>query len=157
MTETPDITKTGLRSRLAREMAMQLVFVCDAEGRLRDEDAEAVTGHTALEFKGGPKELHDARRRAVAAAKGVWEQWDQINDMLTRLAPQWPPHRMAASDRAVLRLAVWELNNTPTPGKAVIDEAIEVAKKFGTKDSFRFVNGMLDTVLKERDALLAGV
>ena len=155
--ESLDITQSGLRTRLAREMAMQLVFVCDADGRLRDEAAEAVTSHAAADYEGDAATLHEARRRAVAAAKGVWSQWDEITATLARLAPQWPPHRMAASDRAVLRLAVWELLNTGAPAKAIIDEAIEVAKKYGTGDSYRFVNGILDAVLKEREALLAGL
>ena len=79
-------------------------------------------------------EAHAARRRAVAAARGVWEQWEFINMTLERIAPQWPPRRMPAADRAILRLATWELQNTPTPPKVVIDEAIELAREFSTAD-----------------------
>ena len=160
-TTTDDITRTGLKSRLAREMAMQIVFVLDAEGRPREGLAEAVTSeaaarHTAEQGTGADAQrtLHEARRRAAAAAQGVWSQWNDLTSQLERLAPQWPPKRMPATDRAILRLATWELLNTPAPPKAVIDEAIELAKRFGTADSYRFVNGVLDAVLKERDALL---
>ena len=64
---------------------------------------------------------------------------------------------MPAADRATLRLGVWELQNTPTPPKVVINEAIELAKEYGTADSARFVNGVLDAVLKEREELTGGL
>jgi len=57
-------------------------------------------------------------------------------------------------DRNLLRLAVWELTNTDTPPKVVIDEAIELAKEFSTEQSPAFINGVLDAVLKERQGLL---
>ncbi len=74
---------------------------------------------------------------------------------LRRSAPQWPPRRQPAVDRSLLRLAVWELTNTQTPPKVVIDEAIELAKHFSTGQSPAFVNGVLDAVLKEHRGLIA--
>ena len=74
--------------------------------------------------------------------------------MLARIAPQWPPKRMPAVDRAILRLGAWEILNTPVPPKVAIDEAIEISRAFSTSDSPRFVNGVLDAVLKEREAML---
>ena len=153
-----DVTQTGLKSRLARRLAMQVLFVWDAAGRPDDAAAEHVTADATFEIdpsdRAAMKEAHDARRRAVAAARGVWAQWDPINEALERIAPQWPPRRMPGVDRAILRLAVWELQNTPTPPKVVIDEAIELARDFSTADSPRFVNGVLDKVLREREELL---
>jgi N utilization substance protein B len=64
---------------------------------------------------------------------------------------------MPAVDRAILRLGIWELANTPTPPAVVIDEAIELAREFSTSDSPKFVNGVLDKVLKEREALIGGL
>lgn len=153
-----DITETGLENRLARRLAMQLVFVWDADNRPSDEAAEAVTADATRDVNPNDRramaEAHAARRRAVAAAKRVWEQWDYLTQTLERLAPQWPPKRMPAVDRAILRLATWELLNTPTPPKVVIDEAIELSRAYSTADSPRFVNGVLDAILKEREALL---
>ncbi len=156
-----DITRTGLQSRLARRLAMQVVFVIDVAGQPDDATAERVTADATRDVDpndlAAMTEAHAARRRAVAASRGVWEQWDYLNESLERIAPQWPPKRMPASDRAVLRVAAWELMNTPTPPKVVIDEAIELARAFGTADSPRFVNGVLDALLKEREALTQGL
>ncbi len=153
-----DITQTGLKSRLARRLAMQVLFVWDAAGRPDDAEAEHVTAEATRGVDPndarGMREAHESRQRAVAAARGVWGQWEWINESLERIAPQWPPRRMPAVDRAILRLAAWELTNTPTPPKVVIDEAIELAREFSTADSPRFVNGVLDRVLREREELL---
>ena len=159
MTETSDITQTGLENRLARRLAMQLVFVHDANNRPPDHAAaESITSDATAGVDpndaAAMNEAHAARRRAVAAAKGVWEQWDCVTKMLERLAPQWPPKRMPAVDRAILRLGAWELLNTPTPPKVVIDEAIELSREFSTADSPAFVNGLLDAILKEREATI---
>ena len=156
-----DITQTGLKTRLARRLAMQVLFVWDAAGRPSDEEAEHVTREATIDVDpndaGAVAEAHAARQRALAAARGVWAQWEWINATLERIAPQWPPKRMPAVDRALLRLATWELNNTPTPPKVVIDEAIELSRAFSTADSPRFVNGVLDKVLKERQELTGGL
>lgn len=156
-----DITQTGLKDRQARRLAMQVVFVWDIERRPEDLAAEHVTAEATQGLDpndaAAVSRAHDARRRAVAAARGVWQQLESIDAMLVRLAPQWPPHRMPAVDRAILRLAIWELQNTPTPPKVVIDEAIEMSRAFSTKDSPRFVNGVLDKVLKEREELTDGL
>ena len=156
-----DITQTGLKDRLTRRLAMQVVFVWDVAGRPDDWEAEHVTADATSGVDpndpAAMKRAHEARRRAVQAARGVWQQWEFINQALERIAPQWPPRRMPAADRAILRLAVWELQNTPTPPKVVIDEAIELSKAFSTADSAGFVNGVLDKVLKERQELTGGL
>jgi transcription antitermination protein NusB len=59
-------------------------------------------------------------------------------------------------DRNLIRLAVWEMTNTATPPKVIIDEAIELAKQFSTEQSAAFVNGVLDSVLKEHEKLTEG-
>ena len=156
------ITETGLRDRLARRLAMQLVFVADAQDRPPSrEQAERLTADATrgidVDDPRAMQAAQSARRRAIAAAEGVWGQWGEITATLSRLAPQWPPPRMPAVDRATLRLGVWELLNTPTPAKVVIDEAIEIAREYSTSDSPRFVNGVLDAVLKEREAALGGL
>ena len=115
-----------------------------SENATRDMDAAS---ESAL------REAHEARQRARGAAQSAWEQRPSIDELLERIAPQWPPRRMPAVDRAILRLATWELHNTPTPPRVVLDEAIELAKEFSTADSPRFVNGVLDAVLQERREL----
>lgn len=97
----------------------------------------------------------EIRRLALEWASGAWEQREISDIRIERLAPQWPPRRQPAVDRNLLRLAVWEMTNTQTPPKVVLDEAIEMAKHFSTEQSASFVNGVLDAVLKEHQTLTA--
>lgn len=126
-------------------MAMQVLFLWDTQGTADEQAARQVT--------------HDAsddpvlRQRAIDMATAAWEQRDAADRWVSRLAPQWPPNRQPAVDRAILRLAIWELINTATPPKVVLDEAIELAKGYSTELSARFVNGVLDAVLREHKAL----
>lgn len=86
----------------------------------------------------------DALVNLVLAAK------DEIDEKLSSLVENYAPERIDPVDRAVLRLATYELLKTETPSKVIINEAIEIAKRFGTTDSQRFVNGLLDSVAKSR-------
>ena len=127
---------------------MQTLFLWDAAGGPDMEVArQLVTDGT---------EDHDVRRAAVDMANGTWGQREQIDAWVERLAPQWPPRRQPGVDRNLIRLAVWELTNTDTPPKVVLDEAIELAKEFSTEQSPAFVNGVLDSILKEKRALAEG-
>jgi N utilization substance protein B len=72
----------------------------------------------------------------------------EIDEKLSALVENYSPERIDPVDRAVLRLGTYELLKTDTPNKVIINEAIELAKRFGTTDSNRFVNGMLDSVAK---------
>jgi N utilization substance protein B len=96
------------------------------------------------------------RSAALAWATAAWEQREICDTRIERLAPQWPPPRQPGVDRNILRLAVWEMTNSPTPPKVVLDEAIELAKQFSTEQSAAFVNGVLDAVLREHRALTEG-
>jgi N utilization substance protein B len=84
----------------------------------------------------------DALVDAVIACK------PEIDEKLSALVENYSPERIDPVDRAVLRLGTYELLKTDTPNKVIINEAIELAKRFGTTDSNRFVNGMLDSVAK---------
>src|SRR4051812_43312914 len=110
--------------RKARETAMQILFAWDAHGSKHDEMARQIT-HDVSDDPA-------ARQRAVEMATGAWDQREQIDAQVERLAPQWPPRRQPGVDRSLIRLAVWELTNTNTPPKVVIDEAIEMGKEFST-------------------------
>jgi len=132
--------------RKTRELALQALFAADAQQDASPDLAREV----ALGGAAGDAELV---RRAVQWATGAWEQRRQADEWVTRLAPQWPTHRQPAVDRAILRLAVWELTHTDSPPKVVIDEAIELAKGFSTEHSPSFVNGVLDAIFKEIEKL----
>ncbi len=124
---------------------MQVLFLWDVQGA---EDTEAA--RTVLGQGGDGPGLQQA---ALDAARGAWEQRETIDGRLERVAPQWPPRRQPGVDRGILRLAVWEITNTHTPPKVVIDEAIELAKAFSTEQSPAFINGVLDAILKEHQKL----
>lgn len=125
----------------ARELALQVLFAWDAQdfasAELANEMTLTVTRDLLLVHK------------VVGMAQKAWDVRKQADEWTTRLAPQWPSHRQPGVDRNILRLAIYEMTNTDTPPKVVIDEAIELAKEYSTANSPAFVNGVLDAVMKE--------
>ena len=93
--------------------------------------------------------------RALALAVAAFENRSDSDQRMTELAPDWPTHRQAAVDRAILRLAHYEMMSGQTPPKVVVNEAVELAKRFSTERSPSFVNALLDKVLK--DVLAAAI
>jgi N utilization substance protein B len=136
-----------LNRRKIREIAMQILFLWDTQQERQAESAERVAADATEDV--------ETRRQAIEMAEGTWTQRETIDAWIERLAPQWPPRRQPAVDRSLIRLAVWELTQTVTPPKVVIDEAIELAKQFSTEQSGAFVNGVLDAVLKENEKKVA--
>ena len=78
---------------------------------------------------------------------GVRQHRNEVDAMLEQTAANWSLKRMAATDRSVLRLGAYELLHGDTPSHAAIDEAVELAKRFGSAQSAQFVNGILDKVM----------
>lgn len=84
---------------------------------------------------------------------GVLQHKEQLDDLIATYAPEWPIDQMAIIDRNVLRIALFEfLIEGGTPPKVAINEAVELAKRFGSDSSSRFVNGVLGTLLSEHGA-----
>lgn len=138
---------------------MRLLYLWDAVGEPDQEQADAALrlktdDEAGLEVEGeaGAK----LRSLAVEMARLAWEARDVSDRRLEFHAPAWPVRRQPATDRAILRLAVWELGSGRVPPKVVIDEAVELAKQYGTSDSPAFVNGVLDAIYRENEALRAG-
>lgn len=134
----------GTRRR-ARELALQLLY----QFELTDAAPE--------EMQAGFEEWRNAsdsvREFADNLLRGTLERLAKIDEELGHQTTHWRLERLAAVDRNILRLAMFELIfESETPHAVVIDEAIEIAKKFGTKDSGRFVNGVLDGFVKRRAA-----
>lgn len=125
---------------------MQVMFLWDTTG-----DADALL---SAEVQADDKHIdEDTRQLGLKMATDAWSARDVADTWIERLAPQWPPKRQPGVDRSILRLAVWELTASDTPPKVVIDSAIELAKSFSTEQSPAFVNGVLDSVLKEMNQL----
>jgi transcription antitermination protein NusB len=134
------------KKRKVRELAMQTLFVWDT-----NNSSDAALAEQVIHDGSDDAEV---RRQALQWATAAWEQRQLTDGRVERLAPQWPVRRQPGVDRALLRLATWELTRGETPPKVVIDEAIELAKQFSTEQSAAFVNGVLDAVLKENQALV---
>jgi transcription antitermination protein NusB len=129
------------RSR-AREVALQLLF---------QHDVNANVPRAAIEqFAHGRLGNAEAETFCLSLYDGVARHLANIDARLTAASENWKLHRMAASDRNVLRLGTYEIVHAaePTPGPVALDEAIELARRYGSKDSPAFVNGVLDKVYR---------
>jgi len=132
----------GLR-RQARELALQLLY----QNELTGADPEEMQTHS--EAWSGASD--DVRAFADVLLRGVIEHLETIDDKLSRQTAHWRLERLATVDRNILRVAMYELMfREDTPQAVVIDEAIEIAKRFGAEESARFVNGVLDGFIKQR-------
>lgn len=93
---------------------------------------------------------------AQALLKGTLQHLEALDRLIQRIAPEWPIEQMAPIDRNILRLAAYEILHEPgTPPKVAINEAVEIAKLFGSDSSSRFVNGVLGTLFAQRQDILA--
>ena len=95
-------------------------------------------------------ESYTKQSKIPELAKEIKTCEKDIDKEITKAAPQWPLDKLNRIDLAILRLAVYELSNSKTPPKVVIDEAVELAKEFGAESTSSFVNGVLGTIYKSR-------
>lgn len=131
----------------ARIVAMQVLYELDVTDHVLEP-----TLQRRLDDESLPTE---AAEFAQHVARGAWERRAYLDEVIEQAAPNWPLYQMPAIEKAILRLAIWELllNKTePAPAKAAINEAVELAKHFGGDNSGRFVNGVLGTVVTQRQA-----
>ena len=146
------------KRRRAREMAIQMLY--------QQELGESPLDQVFSSFDpGGYPEQSDQRPGAEQSfaharqlVEGTLAHRQAIDELIRRHAENWRLERMPAIDRNILRLAVYEMRHQDgVPQVVVVDEAIELAKKFGSEDSGRFVNGLLDGILhSSREAPVAG-
>ena len=129
-----------LRRHQARVLALQVLFEVD----LAAHDVGEVLPRT-LDVEEAPPELSAHVKRLV---DGVTAALPEIDTMLASAAPAFPVAQLPLVDRNVLRIAIYELTREPAvPPKVVINEAVEIAKRFGGPNSSKFVNGVLRTIL----------
>jgi len=127
--------------RKARELALQMLFQYDMAG---NEPDMIITTFEDLQ-----KSKPNTREFAVKIFRGTVDHIGELDDMIQAQAENWRLSRMAVVDRNIIRMSVYEfLHETDTPKLVIIDEAIEIAKKFGTQKSSQFINGILDGILK---------
>ncbi len=133
------------KRRAARELALQCLHQWDQQG----PDTGREAAEDVIERLSQDGEVQKYCRRLLET---YWEHAIPVDEMIAARAENWRLDRMAVIDRNVLRLAVTELYYfQDVPPKVVLDEAIEIAKRFSTERSGSFVNGILDRILSERE------
>ncbi|TWU04753.1 transcription antitermination factor NusB [Stieleria varia] len=131
--------------RRAREIVLQLLYEADVNGQ-RSADSTRAFIRSRLQGRNALTTFSES------LLWGTLEHREVIDQHLSRLAARWSLSRMAVTDRNVLRLGVYEILFSDTPGRVAVNEAVVLAKRYGNKDSTRFVNGILDRLLKESEA-----
>lgn len=134
--------------RQARVVVLQLLFQDDLNPRNNPAKGEEMIRNSLRQ--------PDLVRFAEDLLAGVRRNRRDLDERLQTVTENWALDRMAAVDRNVLRLGAYELLHTDTPPSVVIDEAVELAKSFGTENSGAFVNGILDSLLRQEKAASAG-
>ncbi|WP_204755304.1 transcription antitermination factor NusB [Herpetosiphon giganteus] len=140
-------TVGSLRHRV-RAAALQALFELDQTTHDLDSVVARISDDEMFSAEG-----RDFFARIV---NGAWLNRQTIDDLITKVAPSWPVHQMPGVDIAVLRIALFEIlydaAADKAPVKAVINEAVELAKHFGSDNSGRFVNGVLSTVVNKPES-----
>ncbi|NDJ86129.1 MAG: transcription antitermination factor NusB [Chloroflexi bacterium] len=161
------------RRRLSRSVALQVLYELDsthhdpdavlaAYANIDVESSDArVLGylslyayHSALDDDFAPTDqafplAQTDYQMVQRLVMGAVEHQVDLDALIARHAPEWPPDQIATVDRNILRIAIYEMVHNGLPVKVVINEAIEVAKIFGTESSPRFINGVLGAVAQE--------
>ncbi len=137
--------------RKAREMAVQILYRIDvAEEGIGAGKGSAVDD---IFFEGGfpgfAAWAGGAKDYAGALVRGVLDKKGEIDSAIEASSENWSIERMPVVDRNIMRIAVYEMRYSDIPFKVAIDEAVELAKRFGTEESGAFVNGILDRVHRE--------
>jgi N utilization substance protein B len=133
---------TGTR-RKARIAALQALYELDCTKHKAEE--------ALARLRAGETLAQEALSFSEELVKGVLQNKSELDALIKRFAPAFPPEQMSIIDRNILRLAIFEiLFNDKTPFKVAINEAVELAKKFGSDSSPRLINGVLGSVTTER-------
>jgi len=128
--------------RGARRVALQVLYALD----LNPDQPPTAALQAALAEHGGPADPEYARTLAL----GAWAERDDLDARIRSASRRWKLERMDRVDRSLLRLATYELTvSDDVPAPVVLDEAVELAREFGSEDSPRFVNGLLDRIARD--------
>jgi transcription antitermination protein NusB len=129
--------------RKARELCLQMLFQLEMGKQTPDEVRRTFWGER-------PEADDETRGFAEDLFRVAVDRQQEVDDLIQKHAPRWKMERMAAVDRNVLRTAVAELlSYRETPKPVVINEALEIARRFSAPESVQFINGVLDSVAKE--------
>lgn len=135
---------------LGRIIALQTLYEQDFRREANDSNFDL--GEVLARNVDRYQEMVDDKSFVEALVKGVSEHETALDAQLQPIAPEWPIDQIARMDRVILRMGLYELlHGTDVPPKVVINEAVELAKAFGGENSSKFINGVLGTVMRQRD------
>jgi N utilization substance protein B len=131
------------KRRSGRELAFRLLFQCDVGGQPLEDVIEVA--------REGSEATEDVWNFAIELARGAWLAHAELDAIITRYAAGWTLERMANADRNLLRLALYEiLYREDIPQSVSINEAVELAKRYSTADSAKFINGILGNFVRDK-------
>lgn len=137
----------GSSRRLARQLALQLLFQCEFQAKHKERDEMFWEDH--------PTTSVSARAFALSILQGVKDHQVDIDQVIQKFAVDWSISRMPVVDRNILRCGIYELLWEPDiPAVVTINEAIELSKRFADDETQRFVNGILDHILRDEERLM---
>jgi N utilization substance protein B len=125
-----------------RTLAMQAIY----QAEIQNVDIKIVIDN----FLKPSKYMPETKKWAIFLAKNAWEKKDEADKYITDLAIDWNFDRINPIDKSLLRIAFWELQYSATPKNIVIDEALEIAKRYSTDDSPKFINGILGKFVEQK-------
>ncbi len=130
------------RRTRARELAMQALYQLDVLGDYFLDQLEMFLKENTSD--------DSVYRMAEEWSRNAWKNVDACDELVKSAAIKWELSRLSSVDRSILRLSAYQLRFCPDiPGKVVINEAIEIAKKYSSEQAPRFVNGVLDAILRK--------
>ena len=130
------------KRRAARELALKFLYQTEFNSNSPDSELNSFCDRANVS--------EEVQNFTQALIKNILFHKKEVDELLEKISANWAPDRMAVIDKNILRLGICELLFDPTtPPKVVINEAVEIAKKFGTEESPDFINGILDKVFKD--------
>ena len=130
------------KRRVARELALKFLYQTEFNSNSPDSELNSFCERANVS-----EEIQNFTQTLI---KNIFFHKKEVDGLLKKISANWVPDRMAMIDKNILRLGICELLfDSTTPPKVVINEAVEIAKKFGTEESPDFINGILDKVYKD--------
>lgn len=135
--------------RRAREVVLQLLYEADLNPHRDPESARAFI-RSRMQGRKGLTDFADVMLQGTLAHR------KELDSRIAALATNWAVSRMAVTDRNVLRLGAYELLHAGTPGRVAVNEAVVLARRYGDRNSPRFVNGVLDRLMRDQESAAPG-
>lgn len=138
--------------RIGREWALQFLYQFDLRQAEFEEKVLELFWAQLQDSPAMPKgrKLENAQNFANELIHGIVPVIDELDSLISKYSSNWPLERMAVVDRQLLRIGAFEISKQGTAPEVVINEAVEIAKAFGDKDSTKFINAILDQVHKKQ-------